>query len=207
MMRRLATAALLTFALTANSAADDAAEHALTSVPLGAYQLDMSQSVISFRIVNFGVSSLSGTFSEADGELGLMDTAAPANNTIAVRTQAASAQMANDRFRRIMLGPAFFDAENHPVLTFEATNVSAGGGTIEGLMTMRGVTAPVLLQSEFHGASTDATTGQTILHYTAHTIIDRTNWGMTGYRWIAGTDVELSFDARFVQDAPTASVN
>ena len=66
----------------------------------------------------------------------------------------------------------FFDVANHPGMTYKVTglNLTDGEGTVSGELTLRGVTKPVELDTEFNGAAVDAL-GVTRAGFTSSTSI------------------------------------
>ncbi len=181
-------------------AQDGAPVLGIKDAPAGTYVLDPAATTMTFRIVHFGLSDLPGRFTRGTGEL-VIDQQSIAGNALTVWVETASAEVNSRSFQRIMLGRKFFDAANHPTITFSAANASPAGGEVTGALTMRGITAPVTLNTVFNGYEIDPLTGQHALSYSAQTTVDRRTWGMTAYQWMAGSDVEIQFDAVFIYDA------
>lgn len=71
-------------------------------------------------------------------------------------------------------------------MTFKSTGVAVDGGdlTINGDLTLRGVTKPVTLEAEFGGATVDGY-GNTKVGFEATTKINRQDFGVT---WNAATE-------------------
>ena len=80
----------------------------------------------------------------------------------------------------------FFNVEEFPEMTFKSTGVAVDGGdlTINGDLTLRGVTKPVTLEAEFGGATVDGY-GNTKVGFEATTKINRQDFGVT---WNAATE-------------------
>lgn len=94
----------------------------------------------------------------------------------------------------------YFNLTKYPTLTFESTQIVPAGGqkfTMTGNLTVNGVTKPVKFDAEANGSVADS---RGIKHsaYSAHTVIDRRDFGMdkmspipTG-GLVVGTDVDIT---------------
>jgi len=74
----------------------------------------------------------------------------------------------------------FFYVDEYPKITFQSTKaseVTPEGGKLHGLLTIRGVQQPVVLEVEIHGIGTDPW-GTTRLGATATLEIDRKEYGL-----------------------------
>ncbi len=84
--------------------------------------------------------------------------------------------------------PDFFDAANHPKISFSATkyeNVDNDGSyELYGDLTIRGISKPVKLDVEFGGVVKDLW-GGTRAGFTINGKVDRKEWGLT---WNAATE-------------------
>lgn len=75
----------------------------------------------------------------------------------------------------------FFDAPNHPKITFKSTGIEAKGDgefLVRGDLTIRGVTKPVELDVEFHGTSKNPY-GKTVAGISARGTINRKDFGVS----------------------------
>jgi polyisoprenoid-binding protein YceI len=86
----------------------------------------------------------------------------------------------------------FFDAANHPTITFQSTRVEVQGAElrITGNLTMHGVTRPVVLTGQFLGSSPSGQ-GRTRIGFEASTTLDRTDYGVIWNRALEGGGVML----------------
>src|SRR6202012_5872208 len=73
----------------------------------------------------------------------------------------------------------FFDVEKYPQLNFESTRIDGTPEdfTIEGKLTIHGVTRDVSLAAVFEGRTNDPW-GGTRVGYSAHTTINRKDYGL-----------------------------
>lgn len=126
-----------------------------TDVPAGAYAVDKIHSSLIFRANHLGFANFTARFTEWDAQLEL-DPANPAAASVNVTINPASfaSDHAPEDFLATMLGPQFFDVERYPQVTFRSTRIdltSPTTATINGELTMHGVTRPIALEATFNG--------------------------------------------------------
>ena len=148
---------------------------ARTELPTGTWNVDPTHSRVEFSVKNLGIATVRGAFNEFEGTLDL--ESGRCHGTVKV----ASVDT-NDEGRDAHLRSAdFFVADEHPELSFESTSirpVDEDTFEIEGRLTIRGVTNPVVLTAELQGSETDPWGNERIaLEVTGK--LDRSDWGMT----------------------------
>lgn len=97
--------------------------------------------------------------------------------------------------RKSVLGPEFFDAERHPELTFRSTAIHLADGSraeIEGELTMRGVTRPVIAVGRY--APPRQSSFGVIAGLTLQTSIDRREFGFAWQAELPGGGVAVGWD-------------
>ena len=197
-LRTLAAGAVALAALTATSdrAADAAVLAADAPAPLaaGTYAIDVSHSELTFRIRHL-VSRVNGAFRDWKGTITVDDPARWETARIDVAIQATSIDTRHERRDADLRTANFFDAVNHPVITFRSTRIERTGdqARIHGELTMRGVTRPVVLEGQFLGTTRNAQ-GKTRVGFEAETTIDRTDYGITWNRAVEGGGLTLGDD-------------
>jgi polyisoprenoid-binding protein YceI len=90
--------------------------------------------------------------------------------------------------------------ETHPQITFVSSSIERTGertGLITGDLTMNGVTRPVVLETTFHGSRTFPQRNITVMAFSARTVIQRSDFGVTAWQGLAGEDVEIVIEAEF----------
>ncbi len=129
----------------------------LLAAPLAAapvpFKIDPAHSQVSFTIRHF-FSRVPGRFNEYSGTLQL-DEKDLARSSVEATIQAASIFTNNERRDKDLKSSNFFSVDSFPTLTFKSTKVTPGEGgklTIDGNLTIHGVTKPVTLQGSFLGA-------------------------------------------------------
>ena len=154
------------------------------------WQIDAGHSDISFRIRHF-MSRVRGTFRQWEGTI-TGDSTNWANASVSVTIQTSSIDTGHERRDNDLRSDNFFDAANHPTITFTSTKVEVVGGElrITGDLTIRGVTKPVVLTGRFLGSSASGQ-GRTRVGFEATTRIDRTDYGVRWNRALEGGGVML----------------
>ena len=155
-------------------------EHQGVQVPeAGTYAFDQGHTTIEFVGRHLMITKVRGRFTDFSGQIVIGE--APENSSVEVTINAASVDSSDEKRDGHLRSPDFLDVENYPTITFRSTEVEiAGDGTakVTGDLTVKDVTRPVTLDVEFDGAQADPWGGQR-LGFSAHTDIDREDWGLT----------------------------
>ena len=167
----------------------------------GTYNADPVHSSFGFAVRYQGVSLFKGTLDEVAATLveGKLEGTAKVDS-ISIRTP--------EQFRAHVLSAEFFDAENHPEVTFTSSSIDVAGGaaTVQGELTIKGITKPVEAKGTWTEPSADAF-GNTRAHLNLEAIIDRSEWDMN---WnmdlpsggkVLSNDVTLLVELSLVQQA------
>jgi len=129
---------------------------ATVSVPTGTWSVDAAHSNVEFRVKHLGISTVRGAFREFEGTLEIGDDISSARAYCKIK---AASIDTNEPQRDDHLHSAdFFDADNHPDITFESTTITPlDEDTFEvtGELTMHGVTKPLTLTVETTGTEQD----------------------------------------------------
>jgi polyisoprenoid-binding protein YceI len=162
---------------------------ALTQQP-GRYDIDPSRSVVTFRTRHmFGLAPVRGTFAI---RAGTVDVAEPLpDSAVYAEIDAASFRTGNRARDASVQSARFLDAARHPVMTFCSERID--DGELTGTLTVRGETRPVSLAVELADVSPRLFTAR------ATTRIDRTEFGVTASRGLAGRYLDLSLEVRCVR--------
>jgi polyisoprenoid-binding protein YceI len=169
------------------------------------WNLDPAHSHASFTVRHLGISNVRGDFGKLDGKL-LLDEKDPTKSRVDATIDVNSINTRIEKRDAHLKSPDFFDAQNHPNLTFKSTKVekSGKGFKVTGDLTIRGNTKPVVLTvdeftkpiKDMQGASRRA------MHAT--TKINRHDFGL---KWnnvietgpVVGDQVTIELAAEFVQ--------
>jgi polyisoprenoid-binding protein YceI len=168
----------------------------------GTYTADPVHSSFGFAVRYQGVSLFKGTLDEVDAKLvdGRLEGAAKVES-ISIRTP--------EQFRAHVLGGEFFDAANHPEVTFTSEDIELdedGTAKVEGELTIKGITRPVTAAGTWVAPAADAF-GSTRGHLNLEAVVDRTefdmNWNMalpSGGNVLAN-EVNLTVELSLVEQA------
>lgn len=169
-----------------------------------AWKIDRTHSNVSFSIRHLMFAKVHGRFREFDGELEL-DNDAPVS--VKATIQIASIDTAEKDRDAHLRSPDFFDAENHPTMTFASTNLvktGAGHYALTGDLTLHGVTRAVTLDVTSSGTAKDPW-GNTRVAFEARTRLNRKDFGL-GWNQVleaggvlVGEDVDVSLEIQAVQ--------
>lgn len=145
----------------------------------GTYAIDTAHSTVEFVARHLMISKVRGRFTDVAGEIRIADV--PEESSVEVTIGTASVDTGEAGRDEHLRGPDFFDVAGYPTITFRSTGVAlAKGGhwTVDGELTIRGVTRPVTLDVEFEGSS-PSPWGDQRIGFTASAEVDREDWGLT----------------------------
>lgn len=157
---------------------------AFEGLTAGTYTIDPTHTEISFSVRHLAISKVRGHFQTFAGTVEVAEQIedSTASATIDVASINTNQAQRDEHLRT----SDFFNVEEFPEMTFKSTGVAVDGGdlTINGDLTLRGVTKPVTLEAEFGGATVDGY-GNTKVGFEATTKINRQDFGVT---WNAATE-------------------
>jgi len=169
----------------------------------GTWVLDPTHSDITFSVRHLAISKVRGSFEKFD--VTVVTAENPLDSTLIASIDVASVNTKQTDRDKHLRTSDFFAIDEFPTMDFVSTGIRVDGDdlTIEGDLTLRGVTKPVTLKGEFGGIATDGY-GQTKAGASASTKIDRTAFGVN---WNAaleaggltlGNDVTINFEIQVV---------
>lgn len=145
------------------------------------YRIDPEHLGIAFEAMHIGYAKVLGQFLEAEGHF-VFDEAARTLHEVEIRVKAASV-FTNHRPRDGHLRSAdFLDAEANPVVTFKMTRAiarDATTGTVEGELTLRGRTLPLVVEVTLNKIGRYPWGDNHVVGVSAHTTVQRSLWGST----------------------------
>ena len=158
------------------------------------WRIDATHSEVTFRVRHL-VSRVRGTFTDWNGTI-VADPASLAGGSVTVEIQTASIDTNNERRDTHLRSADFFDAARHPTITFRSTGVTARGGelTVNGQITLRGVTRPVVLNGRM--LEVGGVAGRRRIGFEATTTINRMDFGVAWNRAAEGGGVVLGDDVQ-----------
>lgn len=161
------------------------------------YEIDAVHSSVGFKIRHMVVSKTHGKFKDFAGTVVYDPKASPKDWKVEAVIQTASIDTEDAKRDAHLKAVDFFDVENYPTITFKSGKVERLKGDkakVHGDLTMHGVTKPVVLDMEMHGAMGG------IAGFSASTKIDRMEFGITWNRVMdtggvaLGKEVEIEIE-------------
>lgn len=174
----------------------------------GSYTIDPSHSSFAFVARHAMVTKVRGVFHEFTAT-GSIDAEDPSRSTIDVTIEVASVDTGAEQRDEHLRTNDFFDAPNHPQITFKSTNIEAVGDDtfrVTGDLAMKGVSKPVTFDLEMTGPVTDPW-GNTRIGLEGSLQVNRKDWGIN---WntaleaggvLVSDKVTLQFDVAATKDA------
>ena len=168
----------------------DATGNPTTATPrLGRYTIDTKSSSISFKSRHlFGIMPVHGTFAIRGGTV---DVAEPLSESrLRVEIDAASFSTGNDQRDGDVRSAKFLDTDRNPLITFVSERVDAT--FVSGMLTVCGASRPASLSIVHAQVTANACTVR------ATTRVDRTEFGVTAARGMAGRHLDLTLEVTCV---------
>ena len=167
-----------------------------TGIPTGTWQADTVHSSVAFE-VPYAVATFGGQVTDFDATL--------ADGKLTGSARIESIQIKEESLQAHLLSPEFFDAERHPVVGFSGALERDGNEVeIDGEITIKGITQPVVLHGSIVGPTVDHF-GATRVGLKLETTIDRNEFDI---KWnmplpngepALGHEVTLKADLTLVQ--------
>ena len=170
------------------------------------WKIDNSHSQITFSVRHMMISNVHGRFENFTGSVNF-DPKNPTASSVSVEIDADSINTRDAQRDGHLKSPDFLNAAEFPTLTFKSNRVEQvddSHGKIYGDLTIRGVTRPVVLDTEYAGTS-KSPWGTTSAGFSASTRISRKDWGLewnvaleTG-GWLVGDSVNINIELEIVE--------
>ncbi|BFM43664.1 YceI family protein [Flavobacterium sp. CFS9] len=172
------------------------------------WSIDPTHSEIGFKVKHMMFTNVSGKFGTYDATIST-DEDNFENAAIEFSGDITSIDTANtDRDNHLRSGD-FFDAENHPKLTFKGSSfkkINEGSYELTGDLNIKGISKSVTFPVEFSGTMTDPW-GNTKVGLNIEGKINRKDWGLN---WnsaletggvLVGEEVKLNIELQFAKQA------
>ena len=137
------------------AAAPLAAQDIEWSFPAQTFTSDPAHTSVLFSVNHIGFSQYTAGFDDVAATLWL-DPDAPESSKLSatIRVDSLDLPTPPEGFREMLLGPDWLDATAYPEMTYVADRIIRTGektATVEGTLTLRGVSAPVTLEVTYNG--------------------------------------------------------
>ena len=180
------------FVRTVSAAAVTAALAASAIAAPVTYGVDSSHTYPRFSYSHFGYSTQLSSFSKTTGKVVFDAEAKTASVDIVIDTKSVSTNFAD--FNEHIQGEDFLDTAKFPTATFKSTKVVFAGDkpqSIEGQLTIKGVTKPVTLTVTSFQAMPHPMMKKPALGANAYTVIKRSEFNAGKYAPYVGDDVRI----------------
>jgi polyisoprenoid-binding protein YceI len=178
-------------AATAVLAGADSAAWAADELKIGS-----SRGTIEFAIGDSRLFRTTGSFKNWQGKVEVDDADIP-RSSVEVTIQTASIQMMDKQQTEMLKDADFFDVQKYPQLTFRSTRIERTSDTtlkVDGQITLRGITRPMILDVKVSDRRRDAPPGARYAHFDGKGRIKRSEFGMTKFLDMVGDEVEFSIN-------------
>lgn len=191
-MKRLLAAAALALATTVAFAA-----------PL-TYKIDANHTDVVASWSHFGFSNPIAHFGKVDGFI-TYDPAKVGESKVEVTIPLSGLNSHVSSFDDHLRSDDFFDAANHPNITFKSTSVKSAGKdklTVAGDLTIKGITKPVILAVTINKIGVQPMAKRDAAGFEATTTIKRSDFGVGKYAPNVSDDVKISITTEAIVPKP-----
>ncbi|HEY2811997.1 MAG TPA: YceI family protein [Acidimicrobiales bacterium] len=170
----------------------------------GTYALDVSHSHVGFAIRHLMVSKVRGQFDRFSGSITIGED--PTDSSVEVEIDLASVDTRDEKRDAHLRSSDFLHTDLHPTMTFRSTSVRRAKGdawTVEGDLTLHGVTRPIELEVSYEGSATSPW-GTTSIGFSATGKLNRDDFGVNWNQaleaggFMLGKDVNLEIEAEAI---------
>lgn len=170
-------------------------------LPAGAWELDAEHTSVTWQVRHLGLSWYTARFDGVRASLEF-DPARPEEAELTAIVDAASVSTGDPDFDALLRGSGWLDAARHPEIVFVSNRIVVTGeraGEVHGLLTLKGVTQEVVMETEFYGGVFNPLIRRNMLGFRGYFEIDRTQFdiGRLPGNFIGDT-VRLSVEAEFI---------
>lgn len=147
-------------------------------VSAAGYKIDPAHTFVQFEISHLGFSTMVGRFNEMEGTFN-WDRNNPEDSSIDITIETASVDTNWAERDKHLREEDFLHVKQFPTATFKSTKYTgnAESGTLEGMLTLHGVTRPITLQVEAVGEGDDPWGGYRA-GFDATTTLRRSDFGI-----------------------------
>ena len=169
----------------------------LASAQASTWIADPNHSAVDFSITHLTISNVRGHFGKVAATL-VFDQADVTRSTVTATIDVSTVDTGVDQRNTDLKTPDFFDVAQFPTATFTSTSVAKSGNSlvVNGNLTLRGVTRPVVLTVEGPLGPVPGMDHKQHAGFSANTTISRSAFGI-GSKYgpaMVGDDVKLTID-------------
>jgi len=177
------------------------------STKTSTWNIDPVHSTAQFKVKHMMISNVKGEFTKITGKL-VLDESNITKSQVEAFIDAKTINTREPDRDTHLKSADFLDVEKFPNLSFKSTQISKNGEnelSVEGDLTMRGVTRKVVFEVEGPSPPTKDPWGNTRIGLSATTRVNRKDFGLN---WnsvleaggiLVGEEVAISLDVEFVK--------
>jgi len=158
---------------------------------------DPAHSEVDFTITHLAISNVHGRFGHVDAKIAYND-ADVSKSTVTATIDLTGVDTGEEKRNNHLKSPDFFDVTTYPTATFKSTSVAKSGDglTINGDLTLHGVTKPVVLAAEGPRGPISGMDHKQHAGFSASTTIKRSDFGIGGKfpTTMVGEEVKLNIE-------------
>ncbi len=173
----------------------------ITKPETGVWTFDPAHTSIGFVVKHLMAAKVRGGFKSFSGSIEQGEDAESTSVTVSIDTASIDTG-AVDRDNHLR-SPDFFDAEKHPTISFESTQITGEGTdyTVVGDLSIKGVTKQVTIDMTYGGLMSDPWGNEKAI-FSGSTTIDREEFGLTWNQaletggWLVGKKVDIELEVQ-----------
>ena len=173
---------------------------AALSAQAATYGVEPNHTYANFSYSHMGLSTQISKFSKTSGTISY-DKAAK-TGAVDVTIDMKSVDTGSELFNGHIQGADFLDTAQFPTATFKSTKVNFDGdkpSTIEGNLTIKGVTKPVVLKVSHFANMEHPMMKKDAIGANASVVVKRTDFGAGKYAPLVGDDVTITVSLEALQ--------
>ena len=172
------------------------------------WSIDTVHTHVGFAVKHMMVTTVRGQFRSYRATLLKLDPKDFTKSRFEGEIDVASVDTGNPDRDNHLRTSDFFDAPNHPTITFKSTRVEVESKdrlTVFGDLTVRGTTREVPLETEIHGVGKNPY-GKEVVGFTCETSINRKEWGLNWNvaleqgGWLVGDRLKITVEGQAAKE-------
>ncbi|HLY05589.1 MAG TPA: YceI family protein [Rhizomicrobium sp.] len=170
--------------------------------PAGTYAANQNHTQVLFSVRHLGLTDFHGRFDKVSGTL-TFDNRRPERSAVSITIDTTSLDTTSEKLNNDL--KTIFRVQEFPAMTFKSTAVTRTGpdtGRIDGMLTIKDVTRPVILDVTFNGGGKSMMSGGDYsLGFHATGVLRRSDFGLDKMFWsgFVSDEVALTIEAEFDQ--------
>lgn len=175
-------------------------------IPAGEYAADKAHAFLRFTYFHQGYSRPILGFNAFDARLTLNPDGLE-HSKVLVNINPASVDAGTELFHQHLVSVKWFDVEKYSEIRFVSTSVTPGSDyskwKLNGTLTIKSVTKPVMLDVTLNRAGYGWLTNAPMIGFSARTTIKRSEWGMGEYVPQFSDEVDILIELEMLREAVT----